>query len=261
MSVLRFALRIFRFEGITRHMPNNAPAMRRMRKWILGLTAAIVALMAALVLSRDMVLRALIEHQVQRQTGLKVSIQKVSTGLMTPTLRFQGVRLNNPPELGGGLLLSAPQMDADYDPRGALSGRLLVRTLRVRVAELNLVRNASGKTIAEILLERLEGKATQRAPRKPKPSSARFEGIDRLLLSLETINYIDQSQPRGNWRRVLNWRNREQGNLKTSEDALNWLAQTYLDVIQIPPTRLAMPEPSAPQPAAKQKEPSPSPGA
>jgi len=230
-------------------------------RWTAGAAAAVALLVVALLLSRDLLLRLALERAVTRHTGFALEVQRLQTRLTAPVARLAGVRVRYPGDLGGGTLLEAPVIELEYDPALARQGRWRLRALRVHVRELNLVRTTADKTVATRLLETLNPKPPPRpapstrpalpsgqkapasVPASPQPSSPSasrptgpvFEGVDRLVYSVDAIQYRDDVQPRNSWRRELKWKDREQPGLHSIQDALNWAAAAFLEVIQIPP--------------------------
>lgn len=198
--------------------------MKRLFRWLFRLLILAIVLSVALVLLKDTLLKALAEWQIRRATGLSVTIEKLEAGLFAPTLRMEGFKLYNPPELGGTLLLDIPEVSSEYDAGAALGGKLHLKLLRVRLSELHIVKGRAAQTN----LSGLFAPGTPKPAGEPRPAAAaklpvEFGGIDRLYLSLGTVKYTDLQQPANNWQRTLNWQDRQWTNsLKTPGDLVGW---------------------------------------
>src|SRR5512139_341426 len=118
--------------------------MKRVFRWLFRLLILGVVLAVAVVLLKDIILKAWAERRIRQQTGCSVTIHKLEAGLLAPTLTLEGLKLYNPPAFGGSVLLDVPEIHLEYDPWKAAGGKLHFRLLRFNLKELNLVKNAAG---------------------------------------------------------------------------------------------------------------------
>jgi uncharacterized protein involved in outer membrane biogenesis len=120
--------------------------MKWLFKWIFRLTILLVALVVALVLSKDAILKALVERQIRAQTGMDVKIGSFSVGILSPVVDIAKFKLYNPPEFGGTPFLDVPELHVEYDPVALAGGKIHIKLLRLTLAELNVVKNGTGHT-------------------------------------------------------------------------------------------------------------------
>ncbi len=165
--------------------------LKRLFKWALRLIALLLVLAVVLLLARNAILKAVAEREIRAQTGMDVSIGRLSVGLLSPVVDIGKLKLYNPPQFGGTLLLDAPELHAEYDADALARRRLHVKLLRLNLAELNVVRNETGQTN---LLD-LMSKATTAQPGGKGWGRIEFTGVDVLNLSLGRLRYVDLKQP------------------------------------------------------------------
>jgi uncharacterized protein involved in outer membrane biogenesis len=162
--------------------------MKWLFKWVFRVVLLVIVLIVALVLSKDAVLKALVERQIRSQTGMDVKIGKFSAGILSPVVEIEKFKLYNPPEFGGTPFLDIPELHIEYD-RLALAGRKLhITLLRLNVAELNVVKNDAGHTNVTNLRWKDAGK------RDETP----FPVIDVLNLSVGKARFMDLKNPKHN---------------------------------------------------------------
>jgi uncharacterized protein involved in outer membrane biogenesis len=137
--------------------------MKWLLKWVFRVLLAVVALAVLLVLSKDAVLKEVIERQIRAQTGLDARIGKFHLGLRDPIVRFENFKIYNPDEFGGGPLVNIPELHVEYQRAALLSQKLHFKLVRFHLAEANVVEGRDGKTNDELL----------QAKQKQKESTAR----------------------------------------------------------------------------------------
>jgi len=159
-------------------------------KWIFRVVLLVLVLVVALFLSKDAILRAVTEHRIRKQTGMDVSIGRLSGGLFSPVLTIENLKLYNTPEFGGGLFADVPELHVEYDPVALAQQRLHVTLLRAKIAEIDVVINQQGQTN---IVNMAHGVRThQKQPGGKKVfGKFDFEGIDLLNLTLEKGRRVD----------------------------------------------------------------------
>ncbi|MBI5387691.1 MAG: AsmA family protein [Verrucomicrobia bacterium] len=210
--------------------------MKRLFRWLFRLVVLLIVLAVALVLLKDILLKAIVERRIREQTGLEVKIAKLEAGLFSPTFLMEDFKLYNPPEFGGSVFLDVPEVRFEYDAGEAVRGRLHFRLLRLNLKELHTVRSQSGRTN----LLGLVAQAQRRAPAQPPSDGGlklEFGGIDRLYLSFGTVKHTDLQQPRNNWQRTIGWKDYEVKNICTEEDLRNWATLVLMQVTFLHPAQ------------------------
>lgn len=168
--------------------------MKFIFRWAFRLTVLAIVLAVGLLLLKDLILREWVQYQARAATGLDIRIGGLSFSLSEPIFSLKDLTVFNPPEFGGGPLISLPEVHVEYD-RGRLAARQLrLRLLRINVAEMSLVHDAAGRSNLEAIGAALGQKTTNQTDQ----GTMGFEGIDTLNLSLGTLRYIHLGAPERN---------------------------------------------------------------
>lgn len=207
--------------------------LRSVGRWGLRLVGVGVVLGIFALLVKDPIFKALAERRLRAQTGLEVSIRRFATGLLSPVLTIEDLKLYNTPEFGGSVFLSVPELFLEYDPVAAAQGRLHIRRARLNLAELNVVVNRAGHTNLLAILARAQpANAPSNSPIAVPTTPARFQfgGLDHLWLSLGVARVTHLDNPAENREFPIQWKNQEVKDLKTAEEVNNWATEVMLKV-------------------------------
>jgi uncharacterized protein involved in outer membrane biogenesis len=196
--------------------------MKWLFKWIFRLVLLMIVLIVALILSKDAILKALVERQIRSQTGMDVKIGKFSAGILSPVVNIEKFKLYNPPEFGGTPFLDIPELHVEYD-RFALAGRKLhITMLRLNVAELNVVKNDVGHTNLTGVRWKVPTRSAGRRDEIP------FPVIDVLNLSVGKARFIDLKTPKHNREYRPNLQNQVFKDVKSADDLNGILFMIWL---------------------------------
>lgn len=233
--------------------------MIRLIKWIFRIAVVVIALIAALVLSKDAILRSYAERQIRAQTGMDVKIGKFSVGLLSPVVTIQDFKLYNPPQFGGLPFLTISELHVEYDRVALSQRRLHITLLRFNLAELSVVKNEAGQTNIVSLM----GKVGANPPPGGKPGGRggqrvgefEFTGIDVLNLSLGKLRFIDLKSPQLSREMNLNIHDQILKNVKSEADLFGVLLLVWVRSggsmpgvpMTSPPQIIPGPIPSLPQ--------------
>lgn len=166
--------------------------MKWLLKWAFRLALLVAILVLVLFLAKDAILKGVLEQQIRAYTGLDARLGQVSAGVFAPTLDVEGLKIYNAAEFGGTLLLDAQEVHVEYDRHALSAGRLRLKLVRLRIAELNVVRNDTGRTN----LLHLDWKPPLHALKQPSPVP--FPEIEVLNLSLHRVRLLDLENPHRN---------------------------------------------------------------
>ena len=207
--------------------------MKRLLRWVAGLCAVLLVLLVVLLLSRDWILKQVAIRSVAENTGLRAEIGSVTSGLRAPFLRVQNVKLFNPPEFGGGLLLDAPEFYARFDAALAAVGRLHFKEMRLNIAELTVIRDAQGRLNLDHLEKEYRKRDEERRRRRhgQHTNEMEFAGIDRLDVSIGAIHYLDQLKAKNSRTVRIGLTNEVTTTIKTEDDLLKWTGGTIFRLL------------------------------
>lgn len=192
--------------------------MKWLFKWIIRLAVLGVVLVVLLLIFKDSILRVIAENEMRAETGMDVRIGKFSSGLFTPVVTIENLKLYNTPEFGGAPFLDVPELHIEFDAMALAEQKLRVKLMRFNLAELDVVKNQSGQTNILTMLNSVpKGKL---APNGIHVGGKKFEfeNIEVLNLSLGKARFIDLKHPEKNREITINMQNQVFKNVKNEGD-------------------------------------------
>jgi hypothetical protein len=205
--------------------------MKKFRRWGIGVLAGVLVLFLALILCRDIVLKAVAERGIEDETGLRAVIGELKTTLGSGAVRVRDLKLYNPPEFGGRLMVDVPELVVDLDAVQASDGKLHFRQLKLNLAELNVVRNAAGRLNLDGVEKRIRERLHQRRKKRGEKFRFEFAGIERLQLNMGQVLYTDMRYPRRALALNLGVTNETVTNLKTEEELGKWASALVFRIL------------------------------
>ena len=197
-------------------------------KWALRLVALAVLAIVLLLVFKNTILCMIAEHQIRRETGMDVKIGRFSSGLFTPVVTIENLKLYNTPQFGGTEFLIIPELHIEIDADALQQQKLRIKLLRLNVAELDVVKNQAGETNLVSMLSKMpKGRL---APHGIHVGGKKFEfdSIDVLNLSLGRMRMIDLKNPENNRDVAINLDNQVFNNVKTEADVYSILFIIWL---------------------------------
>jgi uncharacterized protein involved in outer membrane biogenesis len=170
---------------------------RRLFKWLLRLFMVGIALVVILLLSRNAILRVVIQHNIRSQTGMNAEVGSFKLGLTTPTIEIKDLKIYNPPGFGSAPFLDIAEIHAEYDRDALLKKQFHLTLVRFNLAELDIVKSQDGRTnFFELAKSPPTAKATPATPQNFREQTGyEFEGIDSLRVSFGKVKFIDLQTP------------------------------------------------------------------
>jgi uncharacterized protein involved in outer membrane biogenesis len=224
--------------------------VKKLLRWLFKLLFLLAALVGLLLLFRHSIVRALLEREIRKETGMEAFIGDVDVELGSPVLLLQNLRLFNPPGFDRGVFADFPDVYLEYDREALWHRQLRIRTLRLDLFEIHFQRNREGKSNFQLMAEQ----SRQRRAAPPSWPDVKFAGIDSLTLTLGRFKYTDHKDPSKSdevWLGVRNGTLKNVSSLKDLEPFLAKLAaekhlQSVFEQLFGPPR----PSPIKPAPAA-----------
>lgn len=200
--------------------------MRTVFRWLfrLLLVLAVVVFLAAitLLLLKDSITKSVAERNLRDATAMDARVGKLEVGLFTPTVNLEGLKLYNPPEFGGGTFLDLPELRIEYVPDELRNRKLHLKTLRLHVAEVHVVRNKEGKTNIEAIEKEAKKRTGGGKKGDTNTPGVEFGGIDVAYVTIGKIKVTDLANPRNNREIAVGLKNEMGRNLKTEADVAGW---------------------------------------
>ena len=195
--------------------------MKRVLRWVVWFLISILLVLGAALLLKDTIIKSIAERRLGHKTGLEIRIGRVEVGLFSPTVALENFRVFNPPDFGGARLLDVSTGSCLLDWQQLKTNRLHFNDLRLHLAELNVIKRKDGALNLESVKEIIRINVLK--DRNKKKWIFRFGGIDRLDLTVEKVNYIDEKQPTNSLQFDLGIKNEIITSLRTEEDFNQWL--------------------------------------
>jgi uncharacterized protein involved in outer membrane biogenesis len=202
--------------------------MIRLLKWALRLVILVVISVVLLLVFKDTILRMVAEHQIRAETGMDVKIGHLSSGLFSPIVTIENLKLYNTPEFGGTEFLIIPELHIELDADALAAQKIKVKLMRFNLAELDVVKNQAGQTNIVTMLGKMpKGRL---APHGIHIGGKKFEfeSIEVLNLSLGRMRFIDLKDRNKDRDVAINEDNQVFNNVKTEGDVYSILFLIWL---------------------------------
>lgn len=200
--------------------------MKTFFRWLIRIVVTLLILFIVLavvgVLLKDVIAKSIAERNLRDTTGMDAKIAKMEVGLGTPTVQLEGLKLYNTADFGGGTFLEMPELRIEYLPEDLRDGKMHFKTVRLHIAEVNIVKDKNGKTNIEMMDK--ESKKKTRGDKGSNTPGVDFGGIDTLYLTVGKLRITDLGNPKNNQEINVGLKDEVGRNLKTEADVTGWFA-------------------------------------
>lgn len=201
--------------------------MRTLFKWFFRIALFFIILgvvaVVALLLLKDVLGKSAAEKNLRDSTGMDAKISKFDSGLFTSTVDLEGIKLYNKPEFGGGTFLEMPDLRVEVVPEDLRKGKVHLKTVRINIAEVTVVKSADGKLNTDDLAKETKKKSSGEKKNTDIPG-VDFGGIDTLIVSIGKIKMIDLGNRRNDVEFPVRLKEAKGYNLKNEDQIRTWLA-------------------------------------
>ncbi len=203
--------------------------MKFVLKWTFRLIALFVIAVVLLLVFKDTILCLVAEHEIRSQTGMDVKIGRFSSGIFSPVVTIENLKLYNTPEFGGTEFLIIPELHLELDADALRQQKLRVKLARFNMSELDIVKNQAGETnIVSMLGKMPKGKLAPHGVQVGAGRKLDFEGIDVLNISLGRVRYIDLKNRANDYDVPIGIDNQVFNNVRTEGDVYGMLIILWL---------------------------------
>jgi len=202
--------------------------MKWFLKWAFRIVVLCIVAVVLLLIFKDSILCLVAEHQIREETGMEVKIGRFSSGLFSPVVTIENLKLYNTPEFGGTEFLIIPELHLELDADALAQQKVRIKLMRFNLAELDVVKNQAGETNLVTMLAKMpKGKI---APHGIHVGGKKFEfeSIDVLNLSLGRTRFIDLKNHNNDRDVALNIDNQVFNNVKTEGDVYGIMLLIWL---------------------------------
>ena len=202
--------------------------MKRLFKWLLRLIVVVVVLVVLVFAFKDSMLRIAAEHRLRAQTGMDVKIGKFSSGIFSPVVTIENLKIYNTAEFGGTPFLDIPELHIELDSLALAQRKLRITLVRLNLAELDIVKNEAGQTNIFRIKNKVEGGGSKKNGLQAALGDFQFDGIDVLNLSLGKAKFIDLKDAKNNREIRVDLQNQIFKNVKSDADVYGILFLVWL---------------------------------
>ena len=214
---------ICRFNALIYNRP-----VKRLFKWLLRLIFVVVVLVILVFAFKDSMLRIAAEHRIRAQTGMDVKIGKFSSGIFSPVVTIENLKIYNTAEFGGTPFLNIPELHIELDSLALAQRKLRITLVRLNLAELDIVKNEAGQTNIFRIKNKVEGGGSKKNGLQAALGDFQFDGIDVLNLSLGKAKFIDLKDAKNNREIRVDLQNQIFKNVKSDADVYGILFLVWL---------------------------------
>lgn len=187
-------------------------------RFLWWLTFVVLAVVVLALVYRNWIVREIAAQRIRQTTGLEAEIGGVSFSVLQPELTLENLRLYNSANFGGTLFMDVPEAHLEFDRTALRHHQFHLTLLRVRVNELDVVKDGTHTNIFTIAQAVAPGKAGGGHREFAPVNGCAFAGIDMLNLSLGTIKFIDLKNQGNNRALFVGLQNKIIRNVKTPAD-------------------------------------------
>ena len=160
------------------------------------LVLLVVIIIVALVLARNVVVKAAVEQGVKAVTGMPLSIGKLDINVSKTLVDIENLAVKNPAGFHDTTLVDIPKILVDFELASFLGGKAHIEAIEFDMNQFTVVKNEKG----ELNLDRLRALQGTQKPstpiKKPEPQApakAMPIQIDMMRLKIGKVVYIDYS--------------------------------------------------------------------
>ena len=157
--------------------------------WIIAI--AVLVALVVLSVSKDLIIKVVVEKGVEIATGLKIDIGSLNVGIFKSAVSMKSLRVFNPSQFKDRVMVDMPEIYVDYDLPAIFAGNIHLRDLRIDLKEFVVVKNEKG----ELNLNSLKVVKAKNEGVKPQDKGGKAPNvqIDNLRLKIGKAVYKDYS--------------------------------------------------------------------
>ena len=199
---------------------------RRVLRWIIGIVAVLLLLLAAAILFRNPLLKTITCRNIKGNTGLEATMGGFDLDLGKSSLQITRFRIYNAAAFGGSIFLDIPEIFCEIDPRDTAQGKIRFKEVRFNLSEANVVRDTNGLTNIEALKKVMEKKTS--VSTRPHTNGFEFGGIDKLVVTLGKLNFTDLQDAANSAQVDFGIQGETIKDIKSNEELESWAASLVL---------------------------------
>ncbi len=150
----------------------------------------IVAVAMILVVGKNVIVKSMLDRGLSKAAHVPVSIGSARVEFRNAKIELRDLRIQNPRSFPERMMLHAPEIAIDFDPKAFWAGKTHFEEVRLNLEELIVIRNREGLLNVDALRPKESAKNdSKRSSESPSPKFL----IDKLILTVGKVVYKDYS--------------------------------------------------------------------
>ena len=168
-------------------------------KKALMLLLVVTIIVSGLLVSRNLILKTVLENTIYNMSGMKLTASSIDIGLLRPYLKVDYLILFNPAGFHDKIMFEIPELYVEYDVSSFFENKIHIKEMDLHVKLLNFIKDEDGKInlgYLNIVNPAAQEKGSDPFYEKgPRPLKPRIDiRIDKLRLRGGRVIYKDYTQ-------------------------------------------------------------------
>ena len=116
-----------------------------MKRKIIMIPAIVFAVLIALFIAKNMIIKTSVTTGVRAMTGLKLKIRSMDVGVFKSLIGINELQLHNPRGFEDKLMVDLPEIYVDYNLGAIMGGKAHLEEVRLHLKEFIVVKNEAGE--------------------------------------------------------------------------------------------------------------------
>lgn len=181
--------------------------MKKLKRIIFILIAAVVALVIVVVVGRNLLIRLSVPTAVRSATGFDASVGGIDVGLFSSHVQIRNLMVKNPDDFPEKRMLNAPEIYVEYKLGSMLGSRREFPHMKLQVQEVVVVKLASGESNLARMQKAVAGEESKEESSGPT-SENHIGKLDLRIGKVILVDYTKAKDGKPSTREyVLNFQN------------------------------------------------------
>ena len=162
--------------------------------------AIVFAILIALFIAKNMIIKTSVTTGVRAMTGLKLNIRSMNVGVFKSLIGINELQLHNPQGFEDKLMVDLPEIYVDYNLGAIMGGKAHLEEVRLNLKEFIVVKNEAGELNLDSLRVVKEAEEAEEVEESKKSDTGKEKTkmpdiqIDLLELKIDKVIYKDYSK-------------------------------------------------------------------
>jgi hypothetical protein len=168
-----------------------------MKRKIIMIPAIVFAVLIALFIAKNMIIKTSVTTGVRAMTGLKLNIRSMNVGVFKSLIGINELQLHNPQGFEDKFMVDLPEIYVDYNLGAIMGGKVHLEEVRLHLKEFIVVKNEAGELNLDslrVVKEAEDVEETKKSDTEKEKTEMPDIQIDLLTLKIDKVIYKDYSK-------------------------------------------------------------------